>query len=256
MRTFQITCAFTLLVGAFAQLPWPKRGLPFNDETLIVNFNGGGSQVNWAYNWDSQMNDPFPDYLEFIPMLWSAEEDHTSVWFDNAQIALDAGSGHLLAFNEPDNPAQSNMDPGYAAQMYMQYMMPFVGKAALGAPAVCNGPAGITWITSFLSACESLGCQIDFVPFHWYDDASNVQYFYDYFGDAMKAAQGRQVWITEFEAYGSPQDQINFMNTILPWLDQEDQIYRYAWFGAQAGSLVNTDASLTNVGGMYMGDSY
>lgn len=36
--------------------PFPKRGLPFNNpSTYIQKWNGGGSQVNWAYNWDSAM---------------------------------------------------------------------------------------------------------------------------------------------------------------------------------------------------------
>jgi len=252
-RIFSIITVF--LVGASAQLPWPKRGLPFNEPSMIENFDGGDWQVNWAYNWDSETDD-LPGYLEFVPMLWSADQNHVPQWATNAQAALDSGSGHLLSFNEPDSAAQANMDPGYAAQMYMQYMQPFADKASLGGPAVSNGPNGLTWLSNFLDSCDALGCTIDFIPFHWYDSATNFAYFYNYMGQAQQTAQGRQIWITEFAATGTTAQQVNFLNTVMPWLDQQDNIYRYAWFGAQPGQLVNADASLTAVGSAYMAQSY
>lgn len=79
---------------------WPKRGLPFNNPpNWIRNFNGGGSQVNWAYSWDSNIDPNFPGYLEYIPML----HGHTRPWNDDVNRALSRGSGHIMAFNEPDN---------------------------------------------------------------------------------------------------------------------------------------------------------
>jgi hypothetical protein len=60
---------------------FPKRGLSFNNpHKYIQNWNDKGSQVNWAYNWDSAMESPgatFPEYLEFVPMLWGTSTDHT-----------------------------------------------------------------------------------------------------------------------------------------------------------------------------------
>lgn len=82
---------------------WPKRGLPFNNPPRYIrNFNAKGSQVNWAYNWDSYMPADFPNYMEFVPMLHSNRREHTDPWFAYASNALSRGSGHLLSFNEPD----------------------------------------------------------------------------------------------------------------------------------------------------------
>lgn len=76
-----LTVAVTLLTLSFPlgsnADPWPKRGLAFNNPSQwIQNWQGG--QVNWAYNWDSYMDDTFPEYLEFIPMLWGTGDDHVS----------------------------------------------------------------------------------------------------------------------------------------------------------------------------------
>lgn len=98
-----------------------KRGLPFNNPPkYIQNWNGPGSQVNWAYNWDSYMDPAFPQYMEFIPMLWGTGSDHTNQWFNNTNSALARGSGHLLSFNEPDGcgGGQSCINPNDAANAY------------------------------------------------------------------------------------------------------------------------------------------
>jgi len=60
-------------------LAQPKRGLAFNyPSTTVLNLHGTGSKVNWAYNWDSYMDNTFPEYLEFVPMLWGPIPDHVN----------------------------------------------------------------------------------------------------------------------------------------------------------------------------------
>ena len=56
-----------LTLGSFAA----KRGLVYKAGThdLIQNWNGQGSQINWAYNWDSAIEGEFPQYMEYNPML-------------------------------------------------------------------------------------------------------------------------------------------------------------------------------------------
>jgi len=125
----------------------------------------------------------------------------TTQWHANAQAALNRGSGHLLSFNEPDNSGQSNISPQVAAAAYKQYMMPYAGHAALGAPAVTNsetGLSGLTWLTDVLEA--GTGCEVDFVPIHWY--GTDINDFKDHvqkaFTTGQYAAGGvRPIWITE-----------------------------------------------------------
>jgi hypothetical protein len=96
---------------------WPKRGLPFNNPPRYIrNFSLHGSQVNWAYNWGSNMPPDFPGYLEFIPMLHSDKSEHTNPWFNDANNALLRGTGHLMAFNEPDGCAWG--------QRYVSFLYP------------------------------------------------------------------------------------------------------------------------------------
>ncbi|OBT60045.1 hypothetical protein VE03_10660 [Pseudogymnoascus sp. 23342-1-I1] len=102
-------------------------------------------------------------------------------------------------------------------------MQPFAGKAKLGSPAVTDGPApmGIAYFQSFMAACD--GCTVDFVPFHWYDAASNVDGFKQHLTDMNAVAGGRKLWITEFGATGSTDEQEEFLRQVIPWLDGRER---------------------------------
>lgn len=114
------------------------------------------------YNWYSTTTNK-QNFTEYVPMLWGTKPELTSIWDDHASSWIAAGSEHLLAFNEPENAGQSNINVTAAADAYRKYMQPFAGKAQLGAPGVSNG--GRDWMTQFLGLCSD--CTIDFVPIHW-----------------------------------------------------------------------------------------
>lgn len=228
-----------------------KRGLAYNSATLCSGFVGS-SLVSWAYNWGSTtsgLNTAF----EYVPMLWGLGTDHTNGWAQAAESAIASGSTHLLSFNEPDNAGQSNLDCNTAASGYMTYMQPFAGKAKLGSPAVTNGgpPSGLTWLSSFLSLCTN--CHIDFITCHWYDSATNFEYFKQYLQDAYKAGGGRPIWLTEFGASGTLDEQVTFLQVVMPWMDAQPWIERYAYYMVDQGSLISSGGnSLSSLGSTFM----
>ncbi|ATZ46691.1 hypothetical protein BCIN_02g00700 [Botrytis cinerea B05.10] len=255
-----------LLLAFFTQTTlatWPKRGVPFNDVSLIQQFNGGGSEVNWAWNWDSYMPNSFPTTMEFIPCLWSDSSDHTSNWAANVNAAIARGTGHVMAFNEPDacGGDQSCMSPQQAVNAWKTYIQPFAGRVALGAPQVTNGASGLPWLESFLSLCT--GCQIDFVPIHWYEGVGGQNYladFYNYVGAAYAAGGNRPIWVTEFALWNpaTEADQEYFIGQVMPWMDNLSWVSRYSWFMCTSdrtlepqGSLCNADGSLSTLGNVY-----
>ncbi|KAA8573447.1 hypothetical protein EYC84_005032 [Monilinia fructicola] len=254
-----------LLLAYFAQTTLasvPKRGVPFNNVGLIQNFNGGGSQVNWAWNWDSAMPSGFPSSMEFVPCLWSDSSDHTSNWASNVNNAISRGSTHIVAFNEPDacGSGQSCMTPQQAVNAWMTYIQPFAGRVALGAPQVTNGASGLPWLSLFLALCT--GCQIDFVPIHWYEGNGGQNYladFYNYVGSAYYSGGDRPIWLTEFALLNpaSESDQEYFISQVMPWMDNLSWVARYAWFmctgdgGEPQGTLCNADGTLTTLGNDY-----
>lgn len=210
-----------------------KRGLAYNAAGLTTCFNGA-SEVSWAYNWASSSSG-LSSAFEYVPMLWGTQSDHTNTWQSAATAAIASGSKHLLSFNEPDLASQSNLSPAAAAAGHRTYLQPFAGRAKLSAPAITN--AGLAWLEQFLVDCAS--CTIDFVPVHWYDSATNVAYFKWYITSAIAAAKGRPIWITEFGASGTQAQQVAFLQEVMPWLDGQAAVERYAYFGVFSGVLVS-----------------
>jgi hypothetical protein len=212
----------------------------------------------FAYNWASSHTGTIPSDIEYVPLLWGNTESFTSTWQTNAQNAISAGSTHLMCFNEPDLDTQANIDPNTAASDYTQYMDDlFGGKGIkLGAPAVTNGGGtmGLAWLQDFLDACT--GCQIDFVPIHWYDSATNIAYFQQHLEQAYNIS-GKPIWLTEYGASGSDSQIQTFLETVNPWMDQQDWIERYSYFFAGTGGqyLCSSDTTLSDIGTAYVQSS-
>ncbi len=223
-----------------------KRGLAYNDPSLLPGFLGGNSKVSWMYNW-GQSDDSGGLGIEYVAMLWGTGSNHVNTWANNAEKALAAGSKHLLSFNEPDNAGQANMSPQDAAAGHIQYLNPYGDRARIGSPAITNSGnpgEGISWIKGFFSACGGQ-CKVDFVPIHWYSPA-DPQGFLQHLLDVY-AAVNLPIWITEFAPFGSD-DQINsFLQTVMTAMDTDPKysfVERYSYFMVGQGSLISSGKSL------------
>ncbi|KAL8278036.1 hypothetical protein RQP46_009496 [Phenoliferia psychrophenolica] len=195
-----------------------KKGICFND---IKEVNALGGAISWAYNWDS-VGPGLPGGVAYYPMLWSNAADHTNGW---------------------------TMTPAQAVSAWKQYLQPYAGRVTLVSPAITNG--GASWMTAFLNQCT--GCTIDVVATHWYDTATNIQYFKNYLTD-LHNSTGKDIWLTEFMGTGSTAQQQTFLKNVLPWMDQQPWLLKYAAFGVSgqfANILVDTTGNVTPLGATY-----
>lgn len=245
--------AATTASAAPASTGGKKRGLAYNDPSLLAGFTGGNTKVGWCYNW-GQTNDQSQP-IEFIPMLWGPGDNHVNTWEANANKAIAAGSSALLSFNEPDNAGQSNIDPATAAAAHIAHMNPFAGKARISTPAITNSGAdgqGISWLTQWVSACGGQ-CHYDFAAVHWYSDYTDS--FLQHLKDVYAAVKV-PVWVTEFAPVGNSVDYNDFIATVVHELDNNPDyafVERYSYFmvsdgedrlvsGGQPNKLGNTFA--------------
>jgi hypothetical protein len=72
-----------------------------------------------------------------------------------------------------------------------------------------------------------------------YDKATNIQYFKNHVNRARDVANGRPIWITEFGPQGTDEEIKVFLNEVIPWMDDSEDIHRYAYFMAREGLLIN-----------------
>ena len=237
------------------------RGLLYGGtpgSTAISNANtflaGGNGAMGWGWNWDSS---PSPQSgsatgdldVQFVPMLLSAIDTHTSIWDGNS-----AGHPYLMGFNEPDmttGNGGSQMDVPTCASNWMTYMQPKQGSAKLISPATTNNmddtSMGIHYMTSFLEECiTNRGCHIDVLAFHYYGEASDLEALKTTVSAYQKLQTQYSIpelWIPEMAPNEMPtQDQ---MQAFLDFLDDSSNgVTRYAFNGLNTGTGQSLDSGV------------
>lgn len=192
-----LATAILFPLASATNYPAGKRGIGTDDEIDTSGFEY--SKVRWQYNWGSDIYNNKVSFAEYVPVLWSGDAQLVDWWHTNVPTWLNRGTGHLMAFNEPEGiPGQANMAVDEAVNAWRAHMEPYHGRALLGAPAVSN--AGWDWITQFLSQCQ--GCHIDFIPIHWYNPHPMEWDFENWVNRVC--GLGKLVWVTEVRSYRPP----------------------------------------------------
>jgi len=124
---------------------------------------------------------------------------------------------------------------------------------------VTGGESGWTWLQEFFTACAG-NCSADFIPVHWY---GNYAGFISHLEQVQNTYPNMSVWVTE---YGFPDqplaDTETFFNQTVEYMDGNDNITHYSYFGAFRANVSNvgvnaafldSDGDLTQIGQWYMG---
>ncbi|KAH8691799.1 hypothetical protein BGW36DRAFT_304412 [Talaromyces proteolyticus] len=226
-----------------------KVGAAYSDVTLVDRLSG----ASWAYDWSPYAGGDLPRGVEYCPMLWGPK--FYSQWYSAASDALSAGSGCFLGFNEPDIAEQANMTPKQAAIDFQTYMTPYSGQATLVTPAVTNGEGdmiGLNWLEQWFTECNGR-CKADRIAIHYYANSGSTD-FINYVTTAIDLAERNgipSIWITEFQNTGSSADQILFLHEVIPWLNNNTAIERYAYFFV-ADEYLLSGTELNAIGQAYM----
>lgn len=223
-----------------------KRGIAFpgNGIEYLKDFAG---KCSWSYNWGTTNPAGAPAGVEFVPMCWAPNDAKCPNWKNAVNDAIGKGSKAVLSFNEPDHPAQANLDPSTAASKHIEYFKDLVGKVQIGSPAITSDAApgkGISWLKSFVDTCNGMSggnCPIDFCAVHMYAYASEIgkvqqeyKYLEDFLPQAHAACGGKPLWLTEVSIVtgGKSEVETAFMDKVIPLLESTDYVKKYAFFMA------------------------
>ncbi|KAF2103548.1 hypothetical protein NA57DRAFT_72524 [Rhizodiscina lignyota] len=196
-----------------------KRGVAYNNAAFTKLF--ANTKVSWAYNWAQLPGSPYNYRFQYVPMLWSGASDLTSSWAGNLKQTVNSGAS-IMFFNEPDQCGSggSCTDVASSITAWKTNMQPYAGKYRLGSP-----PSPVS---------------------------SAVANFKDHVRDSSTYFGDRPVWIPEFQLQAGTDDQISFLRAVLPWLDSQTYVERYAYFMAEDGILINTAGTgLSDLGKLY-----
>ncbi len=216
-------------------------------------------QPHWHYHWGPVKSIYQPVGIEFVPMVWGHIQSSPRSAEELKLAYEDSDFRYLLAFNEPDSIEQSNLSIEEALTQWQEL-------ASIGVPLVSPSTVSFDneWMVSFIDQANIQGTEVNYLAMHWFSNPNP-----DNFLSAVDQAYelyGLPIWITEFAVadWEMPQGEnrwsegqvIEFMQTVLPELDNRSYVFRYAWFNGQrpeleTSALFNPNQSLTELGKVY-----
>jgi len=200
--------------------------------------------ANWWWNWDFDPHGCAIDGPEFVPMIWSRANVGNLNNLPNTPW--------VQGFNEPNYNAfgQDNFAPSEGAALWGDFVntgknlaSPGVALCWYGGDANCvyDGPQ---WLSDFIGNIS--GQRLNALVGHIY--TTDVGVIENALQNLCNIASniGAEVWLTEFNA-GSDNvwDHVNVMNGVIPWMNGNGCVTRYAWVSARdpsAGSLVDVNS--------------
>lgn len=69
-----------------------------------------------------------------------------------------------------------------------------------------------------------------------------------------KIAGSTKVWVDNIQANGADEDQLDFLKVIIPFLEKNDQVERYAYLSPNRTTgtgFINADGSVSSLGHWY-----
>ena len=234
-----------------------KRGIIVSgDDTDAITAAFANTKVAWLGNWYSG---PPPNLtpamgMEYVPQLYGPKYITDGSWASNAKKGVAAGDKYFMSYGEPDT---SGISPETAVNDWMNTMQPYADQGVkLGAPANLQNPQDMDWLSKFLDGCSARGCKIGFVCVHWFwtADAGGQKDFQSAVNKAIALAKGIPVWVDNFGATGSREEQIQFLTNMIPWLEDNDAIQRYGYLAinrTQGGFLPDSGDELSDLGKFY-----
>lgn len=238
-----------------------KRGLAYG-ESSENDLRALSPRVGWWYNWAASPNAEVASVYaeagtEYVPMIWGSAFD-----VDDATASIPSDAKYLLGFNEPNFGSQASIPADEAAALWPKLEAIADARGLeLVAPAVnfcggdCNATSPFDYLQSFFDACD--GCRVDFIAAHWYAcDRSALSW---YLGELESF--GKPIWLTEFACLDgddtSTTQQATYMADALDLLENDPQVFRYAWFTGRYDSvpsinLLGEDGELTELGRQYV----
>ena len=277
------TSTFLLLPFSLTSLTFAatsKRGISMlgddhrSDWSLLTSPK---SSLSWYWNWSPYPASPsLVSSLLFIPQIHGID----NIEANTAQaLTLPQNSTHLFTFNEPDGTTDSggsSISPEAAAKAYIKNILPLRkgngGRFLVSHPATTGSPNGLDWLRDFNASCfkqaPKTGCPSDFIAAHWYGAFEGLTGWIDqldtYYNKNTSRTTPLKIWITEVAIPQADEETtVQMMNQTLPWLEENETVERYAWFGmfrtdesnAWTGKQVamfGKDGALTELGALYM----
>ena len=212
-------------------------------------------KAGWNYSWGINLRPNQPKGMVFAPMVFSVYgspeiRDFTKRLEKSLEpVQQKQRKTVLLGFNEPDKKNQGNL----SVEKALKYWKSLEAQNLPLCSPSCVHPDK-EWMTKFMAGVKKEGLRVDYIGVHNYG-GGNVEGFKKLLKKTYLAYGKRPIIVTEFavadwkakspeENRHSPEKVLQFMQQILPWMDEQDWIVGYAWFSFDMKSSAGTSSAL------------
>lgn len=245
---------------ATAHPPGALKGAAHGGDNALALRQVQSLNVGWYYSWASAYT--ITTTPEFVPMVFSAKSLQQNAIGDVTGQLPETRTQHLLGFNEPDHPKQSNMSVDEAIWLWPQLQSTGL---RLGSPATVSPSS--PWLDQFMTKAMAANLRVDFMTLHCYTSPNpasllaKIIYLHDKFQ--------RPIWVTEFAVadwaatpshpsrYTGPEIR-SFMQAAIAGMRAMPFVERFAWKTRKpfdpvmgASALYHSDGRLTATGRLY-----
>ena len=195
--------------------------------------------------------------MDFVPMLWGY---YPNLFEQFTNDIRDQNPRVVLGFNEPDSTKQSNIKVEDAVEGWSRLVDTITAdldqnkqnEILLVSPSAVH-PTGI-WFETFMDQIREQGIRVDAIGVHWYG-APNPEDFKEKLRRVYEKYDNRPLLVTEFAVAdweaGSVEDNrfsqervLEFMQTVLPWMEEQEWILGYSWFSFEHSDPNGTTSAL------------
>ena len=263
--------------------PGSKRGLfiPVSGDTTtgdyVKAFNANPGKISWVVNQFSGPPGNLSSEFQYVPQCYDKFSDESlpdsapHPWTTNAEKAVSTGTENFfLSFGEANtnNSQGFTMDAQEGAQTFMTMLQPWAVNygVTIGSPGTLGMPEDYQWQNDFLDECATLGCKIGWVSGHWFQACGTAtaqelaNTFWGTVNTYKEIAQNHssqygidlKVWVDNFSLNCDSQTQIDFLNIVVPEMDNDPMIERYGYVSitdvSQGNGFINGDGSISDLG--------
>lgn len=256
-----LAAPMTEFAPAAAQRTRALKGVAHGGDNALALRQIQSLNADWYYSWAAAYT--VTTRPGFVPMVFSARALlELNAVGDVMRQLPETQTRHLLGFNEPDHPGQSNMPVDEAIGLWPQLQSTGL---RLGSPGTAN--AAGPWLDQFMTKARRANLRVDFIAMHCYT-APNTASFLARLA-SLHSKYGLPIWVTEFAVadwsatpsrpsrYTGLQIR-RFMRDSIAGMRAMPYVERFAWKTREAfdpimgaSALFHTDGQLTATGRFY-----